>query len=244
MELIGSGTERLEEELREYFPQARVSRLDADVSMSKTAEEKVLKEFAAGQTDILVGTQMVSKGFDFPNLSLVAVINADSLLSLQDFRADERALQLITQLAGRSGRREGAGRLIIQTYQPEHRVFQALKNSEPSYSPESLEERKQFGFPPVVRLVEISVRDGDAAALKANCERIVSLLKKLGINDFFGPITPQIDKVRGKRVSMFWIKLPRTQRAQQLKARLAAEIEELRRNIRPVPEIVIDVDPI
>ncbi|MBQ7222231.1 MAG: primosomal protein N' [Bacteroidales bacterium] len=242
LELKGAGTERIEEELREYFPDAKVARLDGDVSMSKAAEEKVLKDFSTGVTDILVGTQMITKGFDFPSLSLVAIINADSMLSLQDFRADERALQLMRQLAGRSGRREGAGKLIIQTYQPDHRVFQLLQNSQEGeenvarYAQAALDERMQFGFPPFVRLVELSVRESDTDRLKENCDKVIRLLHKLGVEDFFGPITPQTDRIRGKYVSLFLIKLPRTARSQQLKIKLANEVESLR-------DVVIDVDP-
>lgn len=244
LKLIGAGTEKLEEELKEYFPNAVIARLDADIATSKSAEERTLQNFAKGEIDILVGTQMISKGFDFPNLALVAVINADSILSVQDFRADERGVQLLKQLAGRTGRREQSGKFIIQTFQPYHKVFSLLNDSESStLIQESLEERSEFEFPPFVRLVEVSVRDFDMSRLEKLCVEIEKIINNLGIKDYFGPLTPQIDKIRGRNVMVFWIKLPRTTKAQQLKKHLATEIDILRNTYRPIPEIVIDVDP-
>lgn len=123
----GAGTEKIEEELKELLPQARIARFDADVAKSKRAEEEVINSFARGDTDVLVGTQMISKGFDFEHLNLVAVMQADTILGIQDFRADERALQMFNQLMGRTGRRQKQGKLIIQTNQKEHPVILQLK---------------------------------------------------------------------------------------------------------------------
>lgn len=126
LEFRGAGTERIEEELKELFPNANIARYDKDISLTRKTAEKVLKQFSEGETDILVGTQMISKGFDFKNLTLVAVIQADTILSQQDFRADEKAMQLFIQLLGRSGRRDGKGHLVIQTNQKNHPVIQEI----------------------------------------------------------------------------------------------------------------------
>ena len=126
LEFRGAGTERIEEELKELFPTANIARYDRDISLTRKTAEKVLKQFSEGETDILVGTQMISKGFDFKNLTLVAVIQADTILSQQDFRADEKSMQLFIQLLGRSGRRDGKGHLVIQTNQKDHPVIQEI----------------------------------------------------------------------------------------------------------------------
>ena len=126
LEFRGAGTERIEEELKELFPNVNIARYDRDISLSRKTAEKVLKQFSEGEIDILVGTQMISKGFDFKNLTLVAVIQADTILSQQDFRADEKSMQLFIQLLGRSGRRDGKGHLVIQTNQKDHPVIQEI----------------------------------------------------------------------------------------------------------------------
>ena len=115
--LLGAGTQKIEEEAAALFPQARIARLDSDTAQNKSFEERTIKNFSSGETDILIGTQIVSKGFDFSNLSLVVIIAADTLLTTQDFRADEKALQLLEQFRGRCGRRSEQGLFIIQTSQ-------------------------------------------------------------------------------------------------------------------------------
>lgn len=129
--LLGSGTERLEEELRSLFPAARIDRFDADTAQRPADQRRILERFARHETDLLVGTQMIAKGFDFPDLTLTAVIQAETLTALMDFRADERALQLLLQLRGRAGRRDRPSRMIIQTNLPEHSVFEWFRRPEP-----------------------------------------------------------------------------------------------------------------
>lgn len=130
MKLIGDGTEKIEEELHGFFPQARIERFDADTTKDKKNETRILKQFSEGKIDILVGTQMISKGFDFSRLTLTAVLKAEALTSLFDFRADERALQLLLQLMGRAGRRDVPGEIIIQTNQSGLPVYRMLLNPE------------------------------------------------------------------------------------------------------------------
>lgn len=161
-EPLGAGTQRVEEEVAELFPQARVARLDGDLG---PGGDEVVRDFSQGRIDILVGTQIVAKGFDFARLSLVAVLQADSLLGFQDFRADEKAWQLLEQFRGRGGRRGQKGCFLIQTATPDHPVYRYISSDhqDDSLSDAILSERYAFGYPPFSRIVAVSVRDRDEA---------------------------------------------------------------------------------
>ena len=242
----GAGTEKLAEELRELFPQAKIDRFDAETAATRTAEKKILGDFASGATDILVGTQMVTKGFDFENLALVAVINADSILSLQDFRADEKALQLFSQLRGRVSRREGTGQMVIQTLQPSHPVLKAISSDQKAIGDlreQMLQMRKLFGFPPYVRLIELTLRNPDAEQLRKSCDILSSELKKAGASDFTPAIAPAVDRVAGQYIRTIWVKLPRSAKAKKQKAAVAAAKASTMAML-PSTEITIDVDPL
>ena len=239
LESKGAGTERIEEELNELFPNAKIARFDADTTSGKVQEQKILKDFAGGKTDILVGTQMITKGFDFERLSLVAVINADALFSIQDFRADERSGQLLQQLRGRAGRREKEGKMIIQTAQPDHPVLQKIGEC----SNVGLKERKTFGYPPYVRMVLIIVKDKYESRLWRLSNDVSSVIKQCGIKDFAGPISPQIDKIQEKFLTQFWIKLPRNRTIYVTKKALYEGLEFIKTQYKFAPEIIIDVDP-
>lgn len=235
----GSGTERLEEELKELVPQARIARFDADIASSKRAEEAVIKAFSAGEIDILVGTQMLSKGFDFSNLKLVAVIDADSLLAMQDFRADERAMQIFSQLLGRSGRRDEPGELLLQTNRKEHPVIRTLASSDYFYDT-LLEQRKEFGFTPFVRMVKITVKHSNQEKLKLIVQMVEDILGKVDCLEFTGPFVPPIDKVRGEWLNAFYVKFARNRSLQQNKKSLLEKILALKCG----NAIIIDVDPL
>ena len=239
----GAGTERLAEELQELFPEARIARFDAETAATRTEEKKILGDFAAGNTDILVGTQMLSKGFDFENLALVAVISADSILSLQDFRADEKALHLLTQLRGRVGRRSGTGQMVIQAFGTDHPVLAALKGDCSDYGRQMLEQRKLFGFPPYVRMIQLTVRNASAEELRHTCNLLSRALKNAGLKDISDPIAPAVDRVAGMYIRIIWIKLPRTASGQSKKAAIAAAVEQVRLSASS-SEIIIDVDPL
>lgn len=236
---LGAGTERIEEELEKHFPSYRIERFDSDTTQSKVEAERILKEFAEGKIDILVGTQMITKGFDFDKLSLVAVIAADSLLALQDFRADERALQMLRQFRGRAGRRDRKGIMFIQTSQPKHPVFQRLVGDVPNEDvavQEALAERKNFRFPPFIRLVLITVRDRSEGELWHVCREIVEIFGKCGVKEF--------DKVDGEKETQFWVKLPRTANSARIKLELSLRLDALELRFKRKPQIIVDVDPL
>lgn len=246
---IGTGTERIEELLQEAFPQLRIARFDADTAERRKDEEKILADFAAGKIDILVGTQMITKGFDFERLSLVAVIGADSLLALQDFRADERALQLLRQFRGRAGRRDRPGKMLIQTSQKDHPVFrrlqeEALPGADDAALAAALEERRQFGFPPFVRLITLTVRDASEGRLWHLCRDIESALKNSGIPVGSGAVVPPLEQIGRQHIRQFWIRLPRNARLARTKRALAAELDALVLRYHGHADIAIDVDPL
>ena len=241
---IGSGTERLAEELQELFPQANVARFDLETAATRTADKKILSDFESGATDILVGTQMITKGFDFENLTLVAVIGADSILSLQDFRADEKALALLEQLRGRVSRRGESGAMAIQTMQADHPVLKALEGgSLDGFRSQMMEQRKIFGFPPFVRLVQLTVKNGSPDELHRTCRLMERELSAARIADFTPAIAPAVDRIAGKYIRNIWIKLARTARAQSQKAAIARAVEAVLA-ASASSDIIRDVDPL
>ena len=240
----GSGTEKLEEELQAAFPGRTVARFDADTTQSKTAEEKLIRDFAAGKIDILVGTQMITKGFDFEHLALTVIVSADSLFAVQDFRSDERALQLLRQLAGRSGRRGAPGRLVIQTFQPDHPVLQRLvAGVQTETATDLLAERLQFQYPPYVRMISVTVKDRYEGRVWNVCRLIKEAADAVGIRDIVGPTTPAVDVVAGEHIAQFWIKLPRNRNLAAVKRAFRERIDAIDRDFKGHTAIVVDVDP-
>lgn len=248
---LGSGTQKIEEETRARFPDARIARLDSDTAGSKVAE--TVRKFNSGETDILIGTQIVSKGFDFPGLELSAIISADSLLGLQDFRADEKALQTLEQLRGRCGRRGRQGHFVIQTGMPEHPVYRQLaEGGSDILYPVLLSERKEFGYPPFTRLVNINIRDTDetrlermAAGLAARLKGIFteSSLTDVSYEPVSAPFRPPVDKVADHYIRTVRVTLKKDRLLHGYKKSVAATVASFEKDNRYPNHITIDVDP-
>lgn len=248
---LGSGTQKIEEETRARFPDARIARLDSDTAGSKVAE--TVRKFNSGETDILIGTQIVSKGFDFPGLELSAIISADSLLGLQDFRADEKALQTLEQLRGRCGRRGRQGHFVIQTGMPEHPVYRQLaEGGSDILYPVLLSERKEFGYPPFTRLVNIDIRDTDerrlermAAGLAARLKGIFteSSLTDVSYEPVSAPFRPPVDKVADHYIRTVRVTLKKDRLLHGYKKSVAATVASFEKDNRYPNHITIDVDP-
>jgi len=243
----GYGTEKLEEELQLHFPEATIQRMDLDTTRSKTGYETIISEFESGRTNILVGTQMVTKGLDFGQVSLVGVFNADRMFHFPDFRSHERAFQLLTQVSGRAGRKDKPGRVIIQTSQPGHPLLNDVLNHRVNefYSRE-LDDRQQHHYPPFSRLIELILKHPDkktvneASALLAN-----SLRNHLGGLTILGPGEPMISKIRNQYQMAILIKIPHNSgHLQEIKQVILQAIGLLgsEKNFRRV-YTVIDVDP-
>ncbi|MFM2267878.1 MAG: hypothetical protein RL757_1319, partial [Bacteroidota bacterium] len=204
----GFGTERIEDELMIQLPNVRIGRLDLDTARSRHAHAKIIQDFEEKRTEILVGTQMVTKGLDFENVGLVGVLSADALLHFPDFRASERALQLMMQVSGRAGRRKRRGKVLIQSYRPENFVLRdVVENTYERFFQREIEERRTLGYPPFTRLIGISLRHQKPDVLnKASIIFNDLLRKKLG-SRVSGPAKPSVERVNNYYILNFLIKL-------------------------------------
>ena len=239
---MGFGTERVEEAISELFPEARVLRLDGDTATSGAAYNRIIGAFARHEADILVGTQIVSKGLDFADVTLIGILNGDNLLASPDFRAEERAWQLIMQVAGRAGRRDKRGEVIVQSAEPQHGVYSMVGDYE-RMATKLLAERKQFGYPPFVRIVKILMRSGDSKQLAEASIELGELLRNRFGRRVLGPVTPLIDRVRGEYRVELMLKVEVESSFSRARAVLREEIAHLRenKNYRNIV-IICDVD--
>ncbi|MEK6781568.1 MAG: primosomal protein N' [Bacteroidota bacterium] len=248
LKTLGYGTEKLEEELKLHFPDSHIQRMDLDTTRTKTSYESIMESFETGDTDILVGTQMVTKGLDFDRVSLVGVFDADRMMHFPDFRSYERAFQLITQVSGRSGRRAKKGKVIIQTTDPTHPLFSfIIAHNINGFLQEQLDDRKQHFYPPYSRLIEITIKHVDKNICREVAEKLDQTIRgKLKSVKILGPGEPMISKIRNEYLMTVLIKVPRDQgKLGELKSFLqqaAQHLNQLKeyRNAK----IVFDVDPV
>ena len=191
--LRGAGTERIEDVVGRVFPGVRVARLDSDAMKKRGAHANVLEDFRTGRTDILVGTQMIAKGLDFPRVTVVGIVNADIALDLPDFRASERTFQLVSQISGRAGRSELGGRVVVQTYHPHHpAVKAAAAHDYERFAVRELESRQEFGYPPFVRLARVVLRGKDETKVTRRAIDVASALREAvkGAGEAFDVLGP------------------------------------------------------
>lgn len=243
--LRGFGTEKVEEELTQIFPKARIDRLDRDSATSQRAYNEIIRRFESGTTDLLVGTQMITKGFDFSRVSLVGILNADNLLNYPDFRSSERAFQLITQVAGRAGRRQTAGEVVVQTSQPLHPVIrQAAEGDYLSMVNMQLREREAFHYPPYAHLISLTMRHRDPQLLRAAARQLGVALREVFGQRVLGPQSPPVDRIGGVYILGFLLKIENSLSFTHARNLLREQIEAIRQN-RDWNSIVIscDVDP-
>jgi len=241
----GFGTEQIETELQTLFPQARSARMDLDTTRGKYAYQKLLREFQSHEIDILVGTQMLTKGLDFGNVSLVGVLNADNLLNFPDFRAHERTFQLMVQVSGRSGRKAERGKVAIQTFNPYHVILQQVSlHDYPSMFKEQLEERRQFEYPPFVRLIRITLKDRDFNKVEEAAKWMGTSLHSIYGERVLGPTTPGISRIRNKYIRTLLLKIPKGASLKNSKGQLI----KVRNTFQAIPQfksvqLILDVDP-
>ncbi len=239
---IGAGTQKIEEELKAFFPESEIARLDSDTPDNE--EAAIIQRFATGEINILIGTQIITKGFDFDRLNLVAVIQADSLMGQQDFRADERAFQLLEQFRGRSGRRGKSGRFIIQTREPQHPVYARLQGGEADL----LSERKLFGYPPYTRLVHVILKDPNGKRVDFLARELRNaLLAAFSETDtppsVIGPYAPVVDRIGDESVRQIRVTFARNKALPALKQRLAQTVSDFGKERKYTAHLSIDVDP-
>lgn len=242
----GIGTQQIEVQLEALFPKKIIRRMDVDAMRKKNAYEKTIEAFEEQEIDILVGTQMLAKGLDFSNVGLVGVIRADSLLNFPDFRAHEKAFQLLTQVSGRAGRREEQGRVLIQTYNPDHEVLQNVSRYDyEKTAKDILYERKSFLYPPFLRLIQLTFRHANREKVEKVSMEFVKLLRNyLDEKHLLGPEEPSISRIRNLYIRNVLVKIPESASPQKVKQLISKSIENLHtvssfRSVR----IEIDVDP-
>jgi len=244
----GYGTEKLEEELKLHFTEATVQRMDFDTTRVKSGYENIIEQFESGATDILVGTQMVTKGLDFDRVSLVGVFNADRMMHFPDFRSYERAFQLITQVSGRAGRREKPGKVIIQTSHTDHPILNFILNhTQDEFYQTEIADRKQHAYPPFARLIEIVVKHTDKKTSREASLKLTELFKNT-ITDIkiLGPGEPIVSKIRNQYLMSILIKIPRDSgHLATIKNQIAQSINKVQqeKEFRST-RIVVDVDPV
>lgn len=208
LEVLGHGTERIAEEVSDTFPEARVARMDLDTTRGKKSYEKIISEFEDNKSNILVGTQMVSKGLDFEKVNIVGILNADSLLNYPDFRAHERAFQMLTQVSGRAGRKGKQGTVLLQTSQPNHPIIQFVKHNDyRAFFDMQIEERNLFRYPPFYRLIEITLRAKDERILDAAANQLGQLLRDTFGDRLLGPVRPPISRVQTLYIRKILLKI-------------------------------------
>ncbi len=204
----GFGTEKIEEQITELLPESRVVRMDRDTASSPRSFDNIIKSFENSESNIMVGTQMVTKGFDFANVTLVGVLNADNLLNNPDFRAEERAFQLLTQVSGRSGRRSDTGEVVIQTSQPTHRILRFVAdNNYEGMATTLLEERATFLYPPYSRITQITLRHRDPNRLNQGANALARQLREIFGRRLQGPSAPPVDRIREEWIVTLLLKI-------------------------------------
>lgn len=241
----GFGTEQIEAELKELYPDKNIARMDSDTTRGKYGFEKLITAFEQEQIDILVGTQMLTKGLDFRNVTLVGIMNADSMLNFPDFRAHERSYQLIAQVSGRAGRTEKQGKVLVQTYNPYHQILQQVSSNkfEEMYK-EQLEERRNFKYPPFHRLIRITLKHRDYQKIDESSIWLSKALRQtLGAEAVLGPETPSIARIRNLYRRNILIKISRRQNLLETKKTIGRVVTSFNaiaqyRSVR----LVVDVD--
>lgn len=247
IELIGYGTERIEDELALYLPDLSIKRMDYNTTRLKNAHAKIIHEFASGQIDVLIGTQMVAKGLDFENVTTVGILNADHIINFPDFRSNERAYSLITQVSGRAGRKQDLGTVYIQTSKPEHPIIEKIVHHDYNGMYETdLSEREQFNYPPFYRLIRITIKHQNALELY----QLGGLAKTQFLAHFgsslLGPEKPHVSKIRNWYILHFVLKIPNSgHQIHQQKQKLYTAIQALEKQKEfNTARIIVDVDPI
>ena len=240
----GFGTEQIENEIKTLFPEITVARMDQDTTRGKHAYAKLIEKLENREIDILVGTQMVAKGLDFRNVTLVGVMNADALLNFPDFRAHERAFQLLQQVSGRAGRTEKRGKVLVQTYNPYHQILQQVSvNDYNGMYEQQTEDRYQFKYPPYYRTVKITFKDRNFDKMQKASVWFARALQRPFSEHVLGPEQPPVGRVRNQFISHIMLKIPKKQSLKKTKEVVA----KIQRSFSAIKEfssvrVVIDVD--
>lgn len=208
LEIVGYGTERVEEELTEFFPDMKIARMDRDTTRNKDDYSRIIDNFSRGDDDILVGTQMVTKGLDFDNVAVVGVVNADATVNMPDFRSAERAFNMLEQVAGRAGRKNTRGIVAVQTFQPSHPVYEKLLGHDyRGFYENEVEQRRLYNYPPFTRIIYIYLKHRDRGAVESLAGGVGRRLRELFGNRVFGPDEPTVARVQSMYIRRIMLKI-------------------------------------
>ncbi|MBF0576447.1 primosomal protein N' [Dysgonomonas sp. GY617] len=245
LEMQGYGTERIEELVQETLPEANVVRMDLDTTRSKRSFERIIADFEANKTNILVGTQMVSKGLDFDNVSVVGILNADSMLNYPDFRAHERAFQLMMQVSGRAGRRHKRGVVLLQTAHPGHPIISYIRNNDyASFYEMQINERQLFRYPPFYRLIEIVIRGREEHVVDGLAVEFVQVLRQSFQERVLGPVKPGISRVQSLYIRKIVLKIENQASPQKIRELIEFYQKQVMQNSKYKSVLLhYDVDP-
>jgi len=246
LNMIGFGTEKIEDELSLIFKDKVIKRLDLDTTRSKNAYEEILTDFDNGLIDILIGTQMVTKGLDFNNVYLVGILDADMLLNRPDFRAYERSYQLMSQVSGRAGRLEKQGKVIIQTGDPDHWVIQLVSDHDyKGFYDNEIIERENFSYPPFYKLISLTLKHKNLNLVEVAAKELATSLRNVFKERVIGPEFPLIQKIKNQYLKEIKLKIERTAPEQKVKEKINEICDDFYKRIELKPvKIVIDVDPL
>ena len=245
VEILGYGTERIEDEITNIFPDYKILRMDLDTTRNKDSYENIIDDFSNHKADILVGTQMVTKGLDFGDVNLVAVLNADAIINFPDFRSSERAFNMLEQVSGRAGRRNTQGKVIVQTINPNHPIIGFLKNHDYNgFYNHVIDERRLFNYPPFTRVIYIYLKHRDNDTLIEIASIYASRLRELFGNRIFGPEEPMVARVQSLHIRKIMLKVEINASMKKVKTILRNTYEQMHQHPRMKGMIVYyDVDP-
>ena len=245
IDMKGYGTQKIEEQIKSFFPNAKVDRMDWDTTRGKYSIDKIFEKFENHKIDILIGTQMITKGLDFKNIGLVGVINADNILFFPNFRANEKAFQLLTQVSGRAGRSTIKGSVIIQTFSSDNKIFEFIKkqNHDDFYNKEII-ERKEFSYPPYYRLIKLTIKSKDLEILKIASDWLFQSLSNGLIYPIYGPFDPHISRIKNEFIKQILIKYPNTNVRNKIKRHLMKSMESFESIAKfRIVKLNVDIDP-
>jgi primosomal protein N' (replication factor Y) (superfamily II helicase) len=241
----GAGTEKIEQEIRTLFPEAQVMRMDMDTAAGQRKLEAIISDFENGLVDILIGTQMIARGLDFANVGFVGVLNADNLFHFPEFRASERAWQMLTQVAGRAGRRDKQGRVIIQTHSAEHPVIRAVSGDTSTFIDNEIQERKLFKYPPFNRIIHISLRHTNNDVVLRAASEYANTLRRFLSHRVLGPESPLSNRLKGMYIQQILVKAASNNELSGIKSQLTSSLNTLikEKKIPSSVQVIFDVDP-
>lgn len=241
----GFGTEMVEDNIKLLFPEAKVSRLDMDTTKSKSSYENIISEFSHGQTNILVGTQMISKGLDFDNVSVVGILNADNMMNFPDFRSYERSFQLMAQVAGRAGRKNKQGTVILQTYSPDNFIVRkVMENDYYGMYEHELEERRKFRYPPFYRIINIYIKHRDCKTTEEIANIMAEMMHRIFGNRILGPDKPPVSRIQTLHIRKIVLKVENGLDIKFVKEQLRTIYRQMQENKKYKSFLInYDVDP-